>query len=153
MVRTASKAIIIQESKILVIKKEDEIGPFYILPGGGQEHGENLHENLKRECMEEIGVEVEIDDLIFVRDYVGGNHGFDWDREFHQLDLMFLCRIKEGQPEPAAGIIPDDGQIGVEWLPVKNLTDYRLYPMSMVPSIMVLESGKHPEKIYLGDVN
>lgn len=32
MVRTASKAIIIQESKILVIKKEDEIGPFYILP-------------------------------------------------------------------------------------------------------------------------
>jgi hypothetical protein len=103
--------------------------------------------------MEEIGVEVEIDDLIFVRDYVGGNHGFDWDREFHQLDLMFLCRIKEGQPEPAAGIIPDDGQIGVEWLPVKNLTDYRLYPMSMVPSIMVLESGKHPEKIYLGDVN
>ena len=47
----------------MAIKKEDKDGYYFILPGGGQEHGENLHETLKRECIEEIGEEIEIDDM------------------------------------------------------------------------------------------
>ncbi|KEZ48602.1 NUDIX domain-containing protein [Metabacillus indicus] len=152
MVRTASKAIILKDGNLVAIKKEDDQGYYYILPGGGQEQGENLHENLRRECLEEIGVEVDIHELVFVRDYVGGNHGFD-DQGFHQLDMMFLCTIKQGQPEPAAGTVPDDGQVGVEWLPVEALRDYRLYPVTVRDEIMKLHLGEKPEKVYLGDVN
>ncbi|MEM5016972.1 NUDIX domain-containing protein [Metabacillus indicus] len=152
MVRTASKAIILKNGNLVAIKKEDEQGYYYILPGGGQEQGENLHENLRRECLEEIGVEVDIHELVFVRDYVGGNHGFD-DNGFHQLDMMFLCTIKEGQPEPSAGTVPDDGQVGVEWLPVETLKDYRVYPITVRDEIMKLHAGEKPEKVYLGDVN
>lgn len=42
-IRNSAKAVIIQEGKLLAIKKQDKEGYYYILPGGGQEHGENLH--------------------------------------------------------------------------------------------------------------
>ena len=36
-----------------------------------QELGENLHQALERECKEALGAEVEIGDLIFIREYIG----------------------------------------------------------------------------------
>jgi 8-oxo-dGTP diphosphatase len=63
MIRTASKAIIIKDDCLLAIKMYDSGEDFYVLPGGGQENGENLHANLQRECLEEVGVPVEIGSL------------------------------------------------------------------------------------------
>lgn len=53
-IRNSAKAIIIQDDELLALKMEDKDGYYFILPGGGQEHGENLHETLKRECKEEM---------------------------------------------------------------------------------------------------
>jgi ADP-ribose pyrophosphatase YjhB (NUDIX family) len=46
----------------------------FIFFRGGKEHGENLHENLKRECIEEVDIEVEVGELRFVRDYIEKHH-------------------------------------------------------------------------------
>ena len=40
--RTAAKAIIIQNDCLLVLKIQEQAGTYYILPGGGQHHEENL---------------------------------------------------------------------------------------------------------------
>jgi ADP-ribose pyrophosphatase YjhB (NUDIX family) len=58
----------------LLTKNQDDEGYFYLFPGGGQEHGETIHDALIRECIEEVGEEVEIGELLHVREYIGKNH-------------------------------------------------------------------------------
>jgi len=152
-IRNSAKAVIVQNNKVLVIKKEDKEGFYYILPGGGQEHGETLHQALKRECIEEIGVDVEIGDMIFLREYIGKNHEHsEFDLKVHQTEYMFLCRIKENGKVIENGTIPDDGQIGVEWLPLSSLLEHRLYPQEIRSHFINYFNGeKH--SVYLGDIN
>lgn len=152
-IRNSAKAIIVQDDKLLAIKMKDEEGDFYILPGGGQEQGENLHEALTRECIEELGEEVEIGELIFVREYIGKNHEHSaFDSDLHQTEYLFLCCLKEEKEKIEGGLTPDDGQIGVEWLPLSKLQQYRLYPQKGRRYLAGYFKGeKHP--VYLGDMN
>lgn len=152
-IRNSAKAVIVQDNKLLVIKKEDTQGLYYILPGGGQEHGENLHEALKRECIEEIGEDIEIGDMIFLREYIGKNHEHsEFDFKVHQTEYMFLCRLKGSGEIISNGMNPDDGQLGVEWLPLSNLLEHRLYPQKIRTHFINYFNGdKH--SFYLGDIN
>ncbi|WP_246521350.1 NUDIX domain-containing protein [Ornithinibacillus massiliensis] len=65
-IRSSVQAIIINEGKLLTVKKYDYNKFMNILPGGGQEPGETLKEAVIRECREEIGVKVEVNELLFV---------------------------------------------------------------------------------------
>lgn len=152
-IRNSAKAIIIEDTKLLAIKKQDKDGYYYILPGGGQEHGENLHQALKRECIEEINVEIEIGDLLFIREYIGRNHEhYEFDSEIHQTEYMFSCRIANNSKDIQNGIVPDEGQIGVEWLHLSELLNYRLYPQTMRKYITDYTASKDLP-VYLGDIN
>ncbi|KGR75633.1 NUDIX domain-containing protein [Ureibacillus sinduriensis] len=152
-IRNSAKAIIVHGDRLLAIKKKDRDGYYYILPGGGQEHGENLHETLKRECIEEINAEVEVGNLLFIREYIGKNHEhFEFDSEVHQIEYMFLCKLKEDCREIGNGIVPDEGQIGVECLPLSELLSYRLYPQAMRTHIIDCMTAKNLP-VYLGDIN
>src|SRR5258706_727811 len=95
-VRISTKAIIIQNGKILLLKHEDKYGEWYGLPGGGQENGETLEEALLRECKEEINVKVKVKDVLFIRDYIAKNHEFyneDEEKNIHQIEIMFECSV------------------------------------------------------------
>jgi len=70
-IRNSAKAIIIKDGKLLTTKNQSRTGIFFILPGGGQEFGETLHETLERECREEIGCKVEVSELLWIREYRG----------------------------------------------------------------------------------
>jgi 8-oxo-dGTP diphosphatase len=154
-IRTAAKAIIIQNGQLLAIKKRDDQGDYYILPGGGQEYGETLDAAVKRECLEEVGMEVEVGHLVFVRDYIAKNHMFASDEkhlQLHQVELMFLCTVKS-ESETHEATQPDDGQIGVEWLPLETIGDVRLYPQAMLPYLQNWNGRDASYPIYLGDVD
>lgn len=62
--RAAGKAVIVNEKgKILIIKRsgdETHLENLWDVPGGRFDYGEHPHEGLKREVMEEAGLEVEI---------------------------------------------------------------------------------------------
>lgn len=152
-IRNSAKAVIIREDKLLVIKKEDTDGFYFILPGGGQEHGENLHQTLKRECIEEIGEEIEIGEMLFLREYIGRNHEYSaFDFQVHKTEYMFLCRLREESKDIRNGIKPDDGQIGVEWLPLAELLKHRLYPKKSRRYLIDYFKGEKTPT-YLGDIN
>jgi len=150
-VRNSAKAVILHDGKILTIqclswKKET----FYILPGGGQEHGETLIQALQRECLEEIGCTVDVGRLLWLREYIGRNHEFaEVHKDLHGMELMFECRLPPGA-EPRAGTNPDDGQVGLAWLEVRTIGDKLFYPQALKP---VLQRPWSDSPVYLGDVN
>ncbi len=89
-IRNSAKAIIIKEDKVLLTKNQDNEGYFYLFPGGGQEHGETLHQALRRECLEEVGYEVEVNELLHIREYIGKNHEYaSFDFNVHQIEYYF----------------------------------------------------------------
>lgn len=150
-IRNSAKAVIIKDGKLLCTKNKDHLGIFYLLPGGGQEPGESIHDALRRECMEEISANIEIGDILFIRDYIGKNHEFsEWDSDMHQIEYMFECSITD-ESCLGNGAVPDNAQIGVEWLDIGKLKDYRIYPSSLKG--VLGEKGKKVNIIYLGDVN
>ena len=152
-IRNAPKAIIIEECKLLVTCNRDDEGTFYLLPGGGQQIGETFPETLKRECLEEISVQVEVKELLFVREYIGAHHEFaKFDGDIHQVEFMFRCRLIDGKI-PTIGAIPDAWQTGVTWLPINNLGSYRLYPAALKGLIQQLIRKETLGPCYLGDVN
>lgn len=53
--RVTIKAIILVQNRLLLVKEDTDL---WDLPGGGIEHGESLAEALRRELIEEIGIDV-----------------------------------------------------------------------------------------------
>lgn len=150
-IRNAAKALIVEDGRMLCIQKEDELGRYLILPGGGQEKSEVLHDTLRRECLEEIGAEVVPGDLRFVREYISNNHEFAHEEpDLHNIDFMFACTLAPGA-QPGNGSMPDEGQIGVVWVPLADLEQERLYPLSLSRALASGAWGDVP--VYLGDVN
>ena len=84
------KAIIMREQQLLTIVKQYPEGLAHILPGGKQEFGETLELAIQRECREELGVDVTVEQLLFVREYIGKQHQFAMlDHDVHIVDILF----------------------------------------------------------------
>ena len=150
-VRIAPKAVIIEGGRLLVVENVDKQGVWYMLPGGGQQPGETLSEALQRECLEEIGAQIEAGLVVSVRDYIANNHEFaEDDTDAHQVEIMFECRLAPGS-KLGMGSAPDSMQTGVAWLALERLGEYRLYPAALKQMLV----GGLPEggAQYLGDVN
>jgi 8-oxo-dGTP pyrophosphatase MutT (NUDIX family) len=146
-VRNSVKAIIVREGRLLCIRKRDGEGPYYLLPGGGQEKGETFPETARRECLEELGAEVEVGGLRFIREYIGRNHEFAATDDAHQVEFMFECRLLT-EPDPARASQPDSDQEGLEWVELAAGPKARVYPRVLLERLL----GRHGE-LYWGDVN
>jgi 8-oxo-dGTP diphosphatase len=149
-IRNSAKAVIIRDDYVLLTKNKDDSGYFYLFPGGGQEAGESLVEAVYRECIEEIDQSVVVADLLHIREYIGKNHEFaEWDHEIHQIEFYFHCQLLDGEITIINGANPDSMQVGVEWVKLSDLENYRLYPKALIPILI----NKQQARIYLGDVN
>ena len=140
-IRNAAKALIIKDDKMLAIKISDGKEEWYIMPGGGQDVEELLPDTACREVAEELGLKIEVKDLVFV---IEGLHGED----FHCIDLVFLCEYK-GKIENAI-LQSDTNQVGYDWLDIKTLHTTPLYPSKLRRQIMNLYEGKE-YSVYLGN--
>ncbi len=141
IIRNSAKALIIKDGKMLAIKIRDGKEEWYIMPGGGQETEEILTKAVCREVAEELGLYVEVKELVFV---VEGIHG----DKFHKVDLVFLCEYL-GEIKNAELLI-DRNQVGYDWLDIKSLNHTPLYPSKLRRQIMNLYEGKE-YKVYLGN--
>lgn len=140
-IRNSAKALIIKDGKMLAIKIKDGDEEWYIMPGGGQDAEETLSDAVCREVAEELGIEVQVNDLVFV---VEGVHG----ECFHRVDLVFLCEYI-GEIENAK-LHSDTNQVGYDWLDIATLNHSKLYPSKLRRQIMNLYEQKE-YKVYLGN--
>jgi ADP-ribose pyrophosphatase YjhB (NUDIX family) len=149
-IRVASKAIIIRDGRLLVTVNAGDFPTFYLCPGGGQEHGEDAYEGLCRECREEIGCNVVVGELAFLRDYIAADHEFaEHQGEHHQQEAFFFCDLAQ-DAEPHLTGDADTWQTGVAWIPLDRLADEPLWPKALSGW---LASPERARARYLGNVN
>jgi 8-oxo-dGTP diphosphatase len=138
-IRNSAKALIIRDGCLLALRMADEAGEFFILPGGGQEPGEALAETAHRECREELGAEIMVQELRYVREYLGDLP--------HRVEFIFNCTLVPGSPL-GGGSLPDVGQVGLVWLPLAELTNLRFYPSGLRAPLA--DPSLADEAVYLG---
>ncbi|GHO89410.1 NUDIX domain-containing protein [Dictyobacter formicarum] len=152
--RSSVAAVIIQDENLLVVKKRDEKGILYSFPTGGQEGGETLVQALQREVLEEVGCDIVVGPLLWVREYIGKHHeNADLEGDVHVVCHLFRCTIDEFS-RTFEGMAPDADQEGVEWLSLGQLATYRFYPQALIP--FLLEQGQgisSSAPLYVGDIN
>jgi ADP-ribose pyrophosphatase YjhB (NUDIX family) len=109
--------VLIEGSKILILRQETDAGRQFSLPGGRTEEGEALGDALAREMLEETGLLVEPGRLLYLCDYLPGNGT-------HVVHVTFEVRRAGGT---LGAVMPgkDTRPIrGVEFVPVADLPSF-----------------------------
>lgn len=151
-IRSSVQAVVINNKKILCVKKYAYNKLMYLLPGGGQEHGETLKEAVIRECFEETGIKVEAKELLYIQEYIGKNHEHaNWDNNVHVVAHLFACNIIDGISF-SKGTDIDPEQIDIEWLPLEELSNYPFYPKAMIPNLIKYGVFNEKHQMYVGDM-
>lgn len=149
-IRNAVRAVIVRDGAVLMQKKWAQAkGAWYTLPGGGQGVAETLDAALIRECEEEIGVRVEVGELLSVADFFK-QRDTTYPSTRHLVEIYFACQVPV-KYQPTSGSHPDKHQVDVVWLPLDQLSDAPLYPKDLArhlpPIIEAARAG------YLGEID
>jgi 8-oxo-dGTP diphosphatase len=86
---TSVVAVILDDTERVLLTRRS-IPPFknlWVMPGGKIELGESILDALRREVREEVGIEVEVDDLIDVFEHVTPG-----EENYHFVIIYYLCR-------------------------------------------------------------
>lgn len=114
----------------------------YALPGGNPDPRESLSEVIVRELREELGVETEVDQLLFCGEVLGRDGRKD------ALHAIFAVQLIGGLPQ----LNPEHtSALSVEWLSLNDLQDKLLYPNIGNAIREMLNGEKHG--VYLGKID
>lgn len=96
----AGAGIVLNENDEVLLVKTYNAG--WVFPGGQVEVGENVIDAVKREIMEEAGVDIEVGELFCVSSNTGKYPGTNGVKEIPtKVMLDFICRAKGGTPRPS----------------------------------------------------
>jgi len=151
-IRVAARAMIIEHGKLLVMNYRDDKGHWCVTPGGGVKKKETLKVGLRREVEEELGLRLEVGDIVFVRELLGSSakvlHG-GITEDTHQLEVFFRCKRLN---EPQLGAVRDKFCTGFEWAPLEELPQRHFFPEALAARLAAdVAAGFKPINNYLGD--
>ncbi|QHZ48460.1 NUDIX domain-containing protein [Bacillus sp. NSP9.1] len=117
----AVSAVVINEEKQILLQKRVDNNK-WSLPGGNMEPGESISEAIKREVLEETGLNVEVIKLIGV--YSDPNHIIAYqDGEVRQqFSICFFCKPKSGT------LIISEESKEVSYINIKELDSLSIHP-------------------------
>ena len=113
----AARAIILREGRILMVKARQGDGFYrhYYTVGGRVRFGETAAQAVEREVLEETGVAFQPERLLFIHE--------EFFERFHALGLIYLMKPNDAPVRSQT----DDGE-SLEWLPIDQLGEYKVYP-------------------------
>ncbi len=145
-IRSAAKAIILNEDRVLLIRcRRTDGSVYYNLPGGGQDPFEPLEDALRREVMEETGCAIE--DVRFAALYEEIDrdpaHRASHPEYCHRLVHLFSARLADAPAQPPSH--PDMDMDGLVWMPIGAVKSIgEAYPVCLSMLVEHVASGGAP---------
>lgn len=126
--RASGRAVVIKNSQILLTKFKN--GQYYNFPGGGVKEGETLAECAKREVLEESGITVVVENMLFTQEVETKRYGISGDPH---ISVFFRCTVDDNIPATVPSepdYSPDDPSIlaVAEWVPINKLKEINFLP-------------------------
>lgn len=118
--------ICVIDGKLLMVRHRG-IGPtdtFWCPPGGGIQFSETAHEALTREFLEETGLLIEVEDMLFVNEFM--------QPPLHAMELFFRVRITGGQLGQGSDPEMDSDQQIITEVRLMSFEEIKAYPVSEV---------------------
>ena len=137
--------LIVQEDQIL-LTDEFRLGMYMTkFPGGGLEFGEGTMDCLKRECMEELGQEVEIIGHFYTTDFY--QPSLYLPDQYQMLSIYYRAKLIGERSfkttEKVNDFPPVDGAQAFRWLPLREIhPDMFTLPIDKVVVSMLLSGSK-----------
>lgn len=128
-------AIVVSEGKVLLARRGKE--PAYGLwsvPGGAVHLGEELQAAARREIREELGIEVELTDVIEVLERV--TRDAEGQVLYHYVIVDYLARWIGGEPTPSAEALE------VRWIAPEEFSQYEMTRGTADVLRRILEAGR-----------
>ena len=148
-VRTQARALIVHDGNLALVRVRKNGLERWVLPGGGQDAGEALTTTVRRECLEELGIHVDVGELCLVREFVPHNHDLSlMPYSVQCIDFLFRC-TPIGATELHLGTQPDNEAIEARWVSVATALTLPLYPDALrawLPAVLASDCIH-----YLGD--
>lgn len=144
-IRIAVRALILRDEQVLLQRKVYEDGSErFTLPGGAAEPGERIEQSLVRECIEEIGAEVMVEQLLYIADIFRHKRDMQ-DTVQQQLEIIFRCSLPLGYT-PRNGKQPDRHQVDVVWKTPDSARQH-FFPPGL---FRILDDTAGRKPVYLG---
>jgi len=142
--RIRAATIILEKNKIFLIKNCANGRTWLVPPGGGLEEEEDTLETARRETKEETGLDVKLDKIVYLREFVDHSH------KSHNLEVFILAKSYSGQIN--LSLAPQEDMItDAKFYSLKELEDYTVYP-EIIKTREFWEDAKNnfPTVKYLG---
>jgi len=115
--KVAQKAIIEKDGKVLLVRDLRE-ADIWEIPGGRLNVGERPEDALKREILEELGVEIEVHDIIYTEQFTYS------EKLGPHIYLVYRATLRD--PAKEFTFKPDEVR-KVKWINVAEFGDQKIY--------------------------
>ena len=130
--------VLIHENRLLVMT--DERSPYYYLPGGRVSMNEESTMSIKREIKEELDVEVEATQLLWIVENFFVEQQSQ--EQFHEIGMYYLLQLTEEDIlKRGQEFIMNEGgykKLSFLWLPLEKIKHLNIYPLFLKERIMNL---------------
>lgn len=120
--RIRAAVAVVHEDRLLLVEHTKSDRKYWLLPGGGLEWGETLHEAVRREVEEETGLLVSVGDLLFLSETLSP------EGDKHLVHLVFQGSFEGGELR-----VPSEERItDVRWIELSEVPGLTLHPPMQV---------------------
>lgn len=139
LMRIRVSALIVENNEILAIQHKKNGKEYYLLPGGGVDEGEDFETAMRREMMEELGVKVDVGDLLFIAESISP------DKSRHIISVVLECKLINKD----FNLGDDERLSGFSFLSVDKLEGEIFYPDFKKVLIDFIKTGQLNRKRFL----
>ncbi|SDO09924.1 ADP-ribose pyrophosphatase YjhB, NUDIX family [Psychrobacillus sp. OK028] len=119
--------LLVHDEKLLIM--QDKGQPYYYVPGGRIRMNEKSEDAVKREIKEELGIEVNVNRMLWVNENFFKEETFL--EQFHEVCFFYLLELKDEEvlKKGSEFVVDENGKIHTYyWKSLDEINNINLYP-------------------------